>query len=348
MWLYLIPSLIIFFAVQVYTKSWLYVLWRTSNRDVKAAVRFIKINYYLIKWQIRNMTVPKVFKTIVDQRPHKVAFYFEDDVWTFQRVDEYSNRIANYFLGEGYQRGDSIALLLESKPEYICIWLGLAKVGIQTALINTNQTKNPLFHSISAANSQAIIFGSNFVDVLKEIQPKIDNLRKYQFHEQESLNIPLFDNAKDLRIRLKESSAAPVTEHLEKGNLKDPFLYIYTSGTTGLPKAAVITNVRFMVMTIGLNSMVNVQDKDCIYDSLPLYHTAGGIVGTGQALLCGATVVIRKKFSASNFWTDCVKYQCTVSYITFSFDFGYFSVHMRLADSSIYRRNMPISSSFEQ
>lgn len=66
-------------------------------------------------------------------------------------------------------------------------------------------------------------------------------------------------------------------------------------------------------MAVGLNKMVNVQDNDCIYDSLPLYHTAGGILGTGQALLCGATIAIRKKFSASNFWKDCVRYRCTVS-----------------------------------
>lgn len=39
---------------------------------------------------------------------------------------------------------------------------------------------------------------------------------------------------------------------------------------------------------------------------------AGNIVGIGQCLLQGMTVVIRKKFSASHFWEDCVKYNCTV------------------------------------
>lgn len=35
-------------------------------------------------------------------------------------------------------------------------------------------------------------------------------------------------------------------------------------------------------------------------------------MGIGQCLLQGMTVVIRKKFSASHFWEDCVKYNCTV------------------------------------
>jgi len=58
--------------------------------------------------------------------------------------------------------------------------------------------------------------------------------------------------------------------------------------------------------------MLNMRSDDRIYDSLPLYHTAGGICGAGQALLCGITVVLRKRFSASNFWSDCIRYECTV------------------------------------
>lgn len=44
-----------------------------------------------------------------------------------------------------------------------------------------------------------------------------------------------------------------------------------------------------------------------------LFSLAGNIVGAGQCLIHGMTVVIRKKFSASNFWDDCIKYNCTVS-----------------------------------
>ena len=45
----------------------------------------------------------------------------------------------------------------------------------------------------------------------------------------------------------------------------------------------------------------------------PIPSPSGNIVGIGQCLLHGMTVVIRKKFSASRFWDDCIKYNCTVS-----------------------------------
>lgn len=38
----------------------------------------------------------------------------------------------------------------------------------------------------------------------------------------------------------------------------------------------------------------------------------GNIMGVGQCIIYGLTVVLRKKFSASRFWDDCVKYNCTV------------------------------------
>ena len=55
-----------------------------------------------------------------------------------------------------------------------------------------------------------------------------------------------------------------------------------------------------------------------LYDPLPLYHSAGGIVGIGLMLVFGTTVVIRKKFSVRNFWKDCCKYNCNVRYFTLS------------------------------
>ena len=59
--------------------------------------------------------------------------------------------------------------------------------------------------------------------------------------------------------------------------------------------------------TIGLSS------EDVVYCHLPLYHSSGGQVATCSSLLFGTKTVIRKKFSASAFWKDCVKYNVTAT-----------------------------------
>lgn len=65
-----------------------------------------------------------------------------------------------------------------------------------------------------------------------------------------------------------------------------------------------------MVATV---HMLGLRSSDVMYNPLPLYHTAGGLVGTGAALVDGIPSVLRGKFSVTNYWTDCIKYNCTVS-----------------------------------
>lgn len=77
--------------------------------------------------------------------------------------------------------------------------------------------------------------------------------------------------------------------------------------------AAVITHLRFQFMVSGVFMMFGLKSDDVIYNTLPLYHTAGGMLGVGCVLNFGITMVLRKKFSASQFWIDCIKYECTVA-----------------------------------
>ena len=58
--------------------------------------------------------------------------------------------------------------------------------------------------------------------------------------------------------------------------------------------------------------MSHLKSDDVFYTCLPLYHLAGGMAGVGRALVYGNTVVLRKRFSASTFWQDCVHHKVTV------------------------------------
>ena len=60
--------------------------------------------------------------------------------------------------------------------------------------------------------------------------------------------------------------------------------------------------------------MLGLRFSDIIYNPIPLYHLAGGVVGTCCALTLGIPSVLRNKFSVSSYWTDCIKNNCTVSF----------------------------------
>ena len=74
-----------------------------------------------------------------------------------------------------------------------------------------------------------------------------------------------------------------------------------------------LCNCRFFWSSFMPGLFVGLTSDSVIYDTLPLYHSSGGILGLGMCYMLGATIVMRKKFSASHFWEDCSKYKCTVS-----------------------------------
>nr|CAD7433866.1 unnamed protein product [Timema monikensis] len=237
-----------------------------------------------------------------------------EENYTFQlcsQIDELSNQVGHYFKCQGFKRSDTVALFVEGRPEYVCLWLGLAKIGVVAALINTNLRKNPLIHSITVANSKAIIFSDELSEGVEEVLDSLGGIPLYQFSDANPGK--LLPKAVNLSAAISSTPASSLLEDIVIAVPKDKLLYIFTSGTTGMPKAAVITNLRFMFMGVGVHWMLDIGFDDIIYNSLPLYHTAGGMIGVGQVLLHGCSVVIRKKFSASNFWTDCIAYNCTSS-----------------------------------
>ena len=93
------------------------------------------------------------------KHPQKPCFIFEDQTWTFQQVDEYTNQVANFFYEAGYRKGDSISIFMENRPEFVCFWLGLSKIGVVSALINFNLRQEPLAHCVNTAEAKALIFG---------------------------------------------------------------------------------------------------------------------------------------------------------------------------------------------
>jgi fatty-acyl-CoA synthase len=71
-------------------------------------------------------------------------------------------------------------------------------------------------------------------------------------------------------------------------SIEDGALYIYTSGTTGLPKAANMNHYRLMLASNAFAGVMDTRASDRMYDCLPLYHTAGGVVATGALLVRAA------------------------------------------------------------
>lgn len=296
----------------------LYLIWHSFPRDMRGAFRYLRLLSVVYFYQKQNLTVPQVFSRTAKKYRLKTCLIYEDERWTFQDLEEYSNRVGHYFMRAGYKPGQCVALFMENRPEYVGLWLGLSKAGLVPALINSNLTGQPLLHSLSAADATSLIFGSEFIQAVNDVMDRLSDVDLYVSGGMKNGGIVGRDKDRVVHLdaELVNSSTCALPQSIQNcTNFTDKLLYIFTSGTTGLPKAAVIKNSRFYFYCAGmyyLNNLGSIPEM-ILYDPLPLYHSAGGIVGIGLMMVFGSTVVIRKKFSVRNFWKDCCKYNCNAA-----------------------------------
>lgn len=91
----------------------------------------------------------------------------------------------------------------------------------------------------------------------------------------------------------------------------DPFMLIYTSGTSGDPKAVICSHGKVAIAGVTMTDRFSLGPDDVCYVSMPLFHSNAVLVGWSVALACRGSMVLRRKFSASQFLPDVRRYGAT-------------------------------------
>lgn len=243
------------------------------------------------------------FEEAVDKFADNVAIEDETRKLTYRELDAMANRFGNWAKSRGLRRSDTIALMMTNRIEYLAAWIGFSKVGVPTALINTNLNGQGLAHCLTISNAFQVVADQDSWHQIEEARPLVaHNLMLWVLALPEEMETS-DRRGLDKPVR-GASSVRPGRTAREGLTNRDTALYIYTSGTTGLPKAARIPHSRARTYMRAFAGATRSTPADRIFNVLPLYHSTGGLVGVGAALLNGARLVLRKKFSATNFWPD--------------------------------------------
>jgi fatty-acyl-CoA synthase len=278
-------------------------------------IKFIR-GLFRTLWRVRKIApdspvlVCDDFEGAVDKFADHTALVFESERLTYRDLDGLANRFAAWGDAQGLKAGDTVALLLPNRSEYVSVWMGLAKIGVATALINNNLAGTALAHSLSISGASHVITDSACMPIVGAIRAGLARpLTYWLINAGETLP----ENCKALDLKSPRFAPERPSKARRAGlTAKEVALYIYTSGTTGMPKAARITHMRAQLYMRAFAAATNGNAGDRVYCALPLYHSTGGLCGVGSALLNGGTLVLRRKFSASHFWDDIADHDCTI------------------------------------
>jgi len=255
----------------------------------------------------RDRVLFTVIEELAARTGEAPALLSERDSLSYRGLTERANQYARWALDQGLGKGDVVCLLMTNRPEYFALWLGLTSVGVVVSLLNTNLAGRSLAHSIRIVAPEQLIASSEFAAALTAVMPELDLSPAIWIHGQSDAPFQRIDHCVD-----QYSGSSLSSNERRSPAIDDPALYIYTSGTTGLPKAARVSHGRIMQWSHWFAGMMNVAPDDRMYNCLPMYHSVGGVQVPGAMLVAGGSVVLREKFSASQFWDDILRWDCTL------------------------------------
>lgn len=132
-------------------------------QDLWYSVTAIKIGMRLNGFKKR-----KPFYSILDcfldraaKQPQKNFLLFEDSSYTYSDVDKESNKVARALSQYAQlKKGDTVALLIGNEPQFVWLWLALAKLGCTASLLNFNIRSKSLLHCFSCCDAKVLIVGA--------------------------------------------------------------------------------------------------------------------------------------------------------------------------------------------
>ena len=255
-----------------------------------------------------NLSLGSLIEINAQNNPNRKALFFGENSWTWNSVNQECNKIANLLQKLSLKNGDTVSIMMENCPEYLFLTGGINKVQGVNALINIHQRKQALVHAFNLSEPKWIIVDGDNLPYLLEVIEDLPLDRDRIFVS--STELKTRDGLRDLNKEFEEISIKNPNSTL-KTNSREIALNIFTSGTTGLPKAVTLSNFKFMHVSIFGVLTLKLELDDTIYIPQPLYHGLGLMVGWGGAVWRGASIALRNRFSASNFWKDIKKYNAT-------------------------------------
>src|SRR5215468_6775260 len=244
--------------------------------------------------------------------PQAPGLLYRDRRYSWSELDSRVDHMARAFQDAGVGAGDVVSLVMDNRPEFLLALTALSRLRAVAALVNTNLSGPPLEHAIGVASPRLVLVGSEHAERTRSLSARGGLAR-------EAILVCRDPDADEPRgaVELGDfdalvAAADPTPCDVGEPRADECMCYIYTSGTTGLPKAAIIRNSRWLLAGALFGaSVLELGPGDVVYIALPLYHSNAMFAGWGAALVTGACMALRRRFSASQFWSDVQRFDAT-------------------------------------
>jgi fatty-acyl-CoA synthase len=238
-------------------------------------------------------------------RPQKAALIHEGQVFTYLKLNERINRLANLFFRLNLRKGDRVGVLLNNCHQYMEAFLALSKIGGLLVPLNTRLAELELTYILKDSGASILVFGDEFTDLTKSMKKHDLGVKAYLcVGTPPSWGLDYEKAIGEVSSREPEPSKAVGGE--------DPHLIMYTSGTTGLPKGAVLSHRKTFFNALNADIYYGLIPDDVVLISRALFHSGGLLVEAAPILYKGGTMVMKKRFRPSEILETVERHRVSV------------------------------------
>lgn len=147
---------------------WLYLKNPYILNDLQYSITTLSIGMKLKKIETHKpfYSILDCFLDKVAKQPQKTFLLFEGTSISYSQADKTSNRVARALQKHGHlKEGDTVALLMENEPNFVLLWLALAKLGCTASLLNNNIRSKSLLHCFSCCDAKVLVAGAGIFSV---------------------------------------------------------------------------------------------------------------------------------------------------------------------------------------
>ncbi len=242
---------------------------------------------------------------------HRQGLVFGDRSWTHdQVVRAQADRAA--VLASLRQPGPfHVALLMENVPEYV-FWMGAAALaGAVVVGGNPTHRGDELARDLSHTECQLLVTNVEYFPLVDgyDLGPALPPDRRLVVDDATGdLSTPTTPYGALVGSYAGAALPDPAETAVTEESLG---LLLFTSGTSGAPKACLCSQGRLARIGGIVAQMFSLTEDDACYLAMPLFHSNALMAGWAPALAAGATMVLRERFSASQFLPDVRRYGVT-------------------------------------
>lgn len=236
---------------------------------------------------------------LTSNRSERTAILFEHEAYSYAALDDMANRFAHFFLGLGLEPGDRVSFLMGNDALLVAAYFGAFRTGMIANPLNNRLTPGELAYIINHAGSRCIVVSGEFTGVLGRTLPLLRAAPEVLALRAQAA--PPFPARHERELHAL-SAAAPALPTLAP---EDGALLIYTSGTTGHPKGVLLSQHNVISGVQFVHRGFEIKPTDRTLCVMPLFHTNALMFSHLPFLLGGATVLLRRRFSASAHWKLC-------------------------------------------